>query len=82
MQGSGRWGQVLNVEEPYLLRSQAFILVLFSGVHGNGSSDGRGGGVCRSGHEHAGPCGLGVASQPSLSEDVALIGGGMPGSGW
>ena len=44
MRGSGRWGQVLNVEEPYLWRSQAFILALFSGVHGNGSSDGRGGG--------------------------------------
>jgi len=49
MQGSGRWGQELNVKEPYLFRSQAFILALFSGVHGNGSSDGRGGGASRSG---------------------------------
>ena len=41
MQGSGQWGQVLNVEEPYLSRSKAFILAFFSGVHGNGSSDGK-----------------------------------------
>lgn len=37
--------QVLNVEAPYLLRSQAFIFSLFSGEHGNGSSAGCSGGL-------------------------------------
>ena len=34
---------MLKVEEPYLSRSQAFMFALFSGVQGNGSSEGRGG---------------------------------------
>ena len=35
--GSGRWGQVLNVEEAYCSSSHALICSLFSGVHANGS---------------------------------------------
>jgi hypothetical protein len=43
--GSGRWGQVLNVDEAYRSRSHVFIRSLFSSVQGNGSSDGRSGGA-------------------------------------
>ena len=52
MHGNGWWGQVLNVDEAYRARSQAFIRSLFSGVHGNGSAVGRVGGAVRLGHEH------------------------------
>ena len=36
---------MLNADEAYFSRSQAFIRTLLSGVHGNGSSAGRGGGA-------------------------------------
>lgn len=40
IRGNGWWGQVLNVEDAYLAKSYAFILLLFSGVQGKGNSDG------------------------------------------
>ena len=40
--GNALWGPVLNVEEAHLSSSHAFIHPLFSGVQGNGSSEGRG----------------------------------------
>ena len=80
MQGSGRWGQVLNVEAPYLSRSQAFIFSLFSGKHGNGSSAGQSSGAVRCWQEHVGLCNIGGTSQLSLSEHVTLIGSVLPNS--
>lgn len=77
IQGNGRWGQVLKVEDAYRLSSHAFIRPLFSGVQGNGNSDGRGGGAWRWGHEHAVPyCGDGML-QPSLMEHVAFVVGSL-----
>ena len=38
---------MLKVDEAYLSRSQAFIFVLFSGLQGNGNSEGRGGAALR-----------------------------------
>ena len=43
MLGYARCGHVLNVEEAYLSSNHAFIRPLLSGVHGKGSSEGRGG---------------------------------------
>ena len=66
---------MLKVDEAYLSRSQAFIFALFSGVQGNGSSEGRGGAAPRCGHEHAVLCVVMGSGQPSLRALIALIAG-------
>lgn len=55
-------------------------LTLFSGVQGNGNSDGRGGGAWRWGHEHAVPYYGVVMLQPSLIDRVAFVVGGLCGA--
>ena len=64
---------MLKVDEAYLSRSHAFIFALFSGVQGNGSSEGRGGVAPRCGHEHVVLCAVVGAGQPSLRALIALI---------
>lgn len=66
---------MLKVDEAYLSRSQAFIFALFSGVQGNGSSEGRGGAAPRCGHEQVALCVVVGSGQPSLRALVALISG-------
>ena len=63
------------MDEAYLSRSQAFIFALFSGVHGNGSSEGRGGAAPRCGHEHVALSVIVGSGQPSLRALIALISG-------
>ena len=62
---------MLKVDEAYLSRSQAFIFALFSGVQGNGSSEGRGGVAPRCGHEHVVLHAMGGSGQPSLRALIA-----------
>ena len=75
MQGNARWGQVLNVEQAYLSSSHAFIRPLSSGVQENGSSEGRGDGTSRWGHEYILLCEKFDMLQPSLMDFVALMDG-------
>ena len=71
---------MLKVDEAYLSRSQAFIFALFSGVQGDGSSEGCGGVAPRCVHEHVVLRAMVGPRQPSLRALVALIAGGMLGT--
>ena len=66
---------MLKLDEGYRSRSQAFIFALFSGVQGNGSSEGRDGVAPRCGHEHVVLRAMVGSGQPSLRALVALISG-------
>ena len=55
------------------MRSQAFIFVLFSGLQGNGNSEGRGGAAPHCGHEHVALWAALVTGQPWAR--IALISG-------
>ena len=72
---------MLKVDEAYLSRSQAFIFVLFSGLQGNGNSEGRGGAAPRCGHEHIALWAALVTGQawapgqPSLRARIELMSG-------
>ena len=66
MEGSARGGTVLKVEEAYLSSSHSGIRPLFSSVHANVSSDGRGGAVSRWGQEHVALCGVWCGCAPPI----------------
>ena len=71
---------MLKVDEAYLSSSHAFIFALFSGVQGNGSSEGRGSAAPRCGHEHVVFGAMAGSGHPSLRALIALISGETMGS--
>ena len=65
----------MKVDDAYRSSSHCFIRSLFSGVHGNGSVDGRGSGATRIGQAHVVVSGAGGALHPSCSERTSSMEG-------
>ena len=65
MNGSGRWGHVLNVELAYRRSNHSRILALFSGMGGNGSDVGLSGidDICGQSQDIVSSCGAGAVVQ-------------------
>ena len=76
MQGSERWGHVLNTELAYVSTSQLRILSIFSGTAGNGRHLGLFGTDVLMGHVHEALSSLGLV-QPEdsdlKSKQISLI---------
>ena len=80
MDGSGRCGQVLKVDDAKqcTCSSHSSILALLAGVHSNGSTTGRTGTTVRCGQEHESTESVGCAKPPAFRLSclsVDLVGG-------
>ena len=78
LHGSGRCGQVLEVDDAKRCSSHSSILELLAGVHSNGSATGRTGTTVRGGQEHESIESVVCAKPPAFRPpclSVDLIGG-------